>query len=207
MCAVMQNEISISTVKNPGLEKSLVARLLSICNRGFSGSLRLLNAKIRLRKCHEVGSMVTVRGKLRVEGNGIIRIGNHVKIWSHIGATQLSVGEKGILTIGDNTFINTSVIISARHNIYIGKNCQIANQVIIMDNDFHGVESRDQPEMPAPVIIEDNVWLATRCTILKGVTIGEGAVVAAGAVVTKDVLPYTLVGGVPAKLIRNINRS
>jgi maltose O-acetyltransferase len=54
------------------------------------------------------------------------------------------------------------------------------------------------------VIIEDNVWLATRCTILKGVTIGHGAVVAAGAVVTRDVPPYTLVGGVPAKIIRYI---
>ncbi|MFC5535793.1 acyltransferase [Rhodocytophaga aerolata] len=76
-----------------------------------------------------------------------------------------------------------------------------------MDNDFHGVENRATPEKPAPVIIEDNVWLATRCTILKGVTIGKGAVVAAGAVVTKDVPPYTLVGGVPAKVIRYLTPS
>jgi acetyltransferase-like isoleucine patch superfamily enzyme len=129
-----------------------------------------------------------------------------VKVWSHIGITQLSAGNNARLTIGDDTFINTGVIISARSEVRIGKNCQIANQVIIMDNDFHGVEDRDRPEVAAPVIIEDNVWLATRCTILKGVTIGKGAVVAAGAVVTRDVPPDTLVGGVPAKVIRYINR-
>jgi acetyltransferase-like isoleucine patch superfamily enzyme len=73
-----------------------------------------------------------------------------------------------------------------------------------MDNDFHGVDRRDQAKPPARILIEDNVWLATRCTVLKGVTIGTGAVVAAGAVVTKDVPPYTLVAGVPARIIRHI---
>jgi acetyltransferase-like isoleucine patch superfamily enzyme len=148
--------------------------------------------------------MVTVRGSLRIEGNGKINIGNRVKIWSHLSITQLSVGDGACLTIGDNTFINTGVIVSVRSAVQIGKNCQIANQVIIMDNDFHGLEERDKPEHPEPVIIEDDVWLATRCTILKGVKIGRGAVVAAGAVVTRDVPPYTLVGGVPAKIIRYI---
>ena len=56
-----------------------------------------------------------------------------------------------------------------------------------------------------PIIIEDDAWLATRCMVLKGVTIGKGAVVAAGAVVTKDVPPYTMVAGVPAKAIKKIN--
>jgi len=54
------------------------------------------------------------------------------------------------------------------------------------------------------VVIEDDVWLSARVIVLKGVTIGRGAVVAAGAVVTKDVAPHTLVGGVPAKLIRSL---
>ncbi|QHT72144.1 acyltransferase [Rhodocytophaga rosea] len=154
--------------------------------------------------CAKVGKMVTMRGFARVEGGGSIIIGDYVKIWSHIGKTQLSVGKGALLSIGDHTFINTGVIISVRSKVSIGKYCQIANQVIIMDNDFHGVENRDTPEIPQPIIIEDNVWLATRCMILKGVTIGKGAVVAAGAVVTKDVPPYTLVGGVPAKIIRTI---
>lgn len=179
---------------------------LHTLQRGFTGLKRLLTAKIVLFSCTKVGNMVTVRGIPKIEGNGNIVIGNYVKIWSHIGKTQLSVGKGAALSIGDHTFINTGVIISVRGQVSIGQHCQIANQVIIMDNDFHGVEDRDKPELPQPIIIEDNVWLATRCMILKGVTIGKGAVVAAGAVVTKDVPPYTLVGGVPAKIIRAIKK-
>jgi len=74
-----------------------------------------------------------------------------------------------------------------------------------MDCDFHGVDNRTETAPAAPIIVEDDVWLATRVTILKGVRIGRGSVVAAGAVVTKDVAPYTLVGGVPARLIRSLN--
>lgn len=178
--------------------------LFKTLQRVITGFRRLVTAKLVLFACTKVGKMVTMRGFARVEGGGTIIIGDYVKIWSHIGKTQLSVGQHAQLYIGDHTFINTGVIISVRSKVSIGKHCQIANQVIIMDNDFHGVENRDIPEEPQPVIIEDKVWLATRCIILKGVTIGKGAVVAAGAVVTKDVPPYTLVGGVPAKVIRII---
>lgn len=177
------------------------ARML---NRVINGFFRLLTARIVLSKCYRVGEMVTVRGFPRIEGEGKISIGDRVKVWSHIGRTQLSAGKNASIFIGNDTFINTAVIISARQEVRIGNNCQIANQVIIMDNDFHGVADRNQPKAALPVIIEDNVWLATRCMVLKGVTIGRGAVVAAGAVVTKDVPPFTLVGGVPAKIIRKI---
>jgi acetyltransferase-like isoleucine patch superfamily enzyme len=178
--------------------------LFHTLHRAFTGFRRLVTAKLVLFSCTKVGKMVTVRGFPRIEGGGSIIIGDYVKVWSHIGRTHLSVGKNAHLHIGDLTFINTGVIISVRDKVSIGKHCQIANQVIIMDNDFHGVEDRDKPEGPQPIVIEDNVWLATRCMILKGVTIGKGAVVAAGAVVTKDVPSYTLVGGVPAKVIRAI---
>lgn len=167
------------------------------------GISRLLNGKFRLRNC-KVGEFVTVRGNLRIEGPGNIVIGNHCRIWSHMGTTQLYAGRGATLVLGDNTFVNTNSIISASHNIVIGKNCQIANQVIIMDGDFHGVDDRDGSSKTQSIIIEDDVWLATRSMVLKGVRIGKGATVAAGAVVTKDVPPYTLVGGVPAKAIRKI---
>jgi acetyltransferase-like isoleucine patch superfamily enzyme len=73
-----------------------------------------------------------------------------------------------------------------------------------MDGDFHGVDNRDEAGKSGEIIIGDNAWLATRSMVLKGVSIGEGATVAAGSVVTKDVAPYTLVGGIPAKLIRKL---
>lgn len=175
--------------------------LLSI----FNGILRLLNAKYRLRNC-QVGKMVTVKGNLKVNARGKIIIGNNCKIWSHLGITQISAGPRATISIGQNTFINTGTIITARSLIQIGQNCQIANQVILMDNDFHGVDSRDVAPTKEAIIIGDNVWLATRVIVLKGVTIGDGCVIAAGAVVTKDIPPYSLAGGVPCKIIRNIQK-
>lgn len=169
----------------------------------FQGVLRIINAKWQLRNC-VVGKMVSVRGKAKIEAKGKIIIGNNCSIWSHLGTTQLSAGTCATIEIGDYSFINTGVIISARKHIKIGRDCQIANGVILMDNDFHGVDNRYSVPAAKAIVIGDNVWLATRVTVLKGVTIGEGAVVASGAVVTKDVPPYTLVGGVPAKVIRTI---
>ncbi len=162
--------------------------------------LRLLNAKIRLWNC-KTGKWVRVRGSLRVEAKGTIRLGDHVSIWSHLGTTQLHAAPRATLTIGSNTFINSGSIISASNSIQIGNNVQIANQVIIMDGDFHGVDDREEWKV-GEIVVEDNAWIATRAMILKGVKIGEGATVAAGSVVTKDVPPHTLVGGVPAKVIR-----
>ncbi|MCX7020052.1 MAG: hypothetical protein NTY46_13900 [Candidatus Sumerlaeota bacterium] len=71
-----------------------------------------------------------------------------------------------------------------------------------MDSDFHGVESRDATPDAEEIVIDDDAWIAVKATILKGVTIGKGAVVAAGAVVTKSVPPYSLAGGIPARVIR-----
>ena len=175
--------------------------LQSVCQ----GAVRILNAKFRLRNC-VLGRMVTLRGKPHVKARGKIIIGNNCRIWSHIGTTQLSAGLRATIEIGDNSFINTGTILSAKKGIRIGRNVNIANGVIMMDNDFHGVDDREAASADEVIVVGDNAWLATRVMVLKGVTIGEGAVVAAGAVVTKDIPPYTLAGGVPAKVIRSIKK-
>ena len=164
---------------------------------------RLVNGFVRLRSC-KTGRYVTVRGNPRIEGRGRITIGDHCRIWSHMGVTQLYAGPRAELIIGNNTFVNTGTILSASNRIVIGNNVQIANQVILMDGDFHGVDDREVTKVPGEIIVEDDVWIATRAMILKGVTIGKGSTVAAGSVVTKNVPAYTLVGGVPAKIIRQL---
>ena len=76
----------------------------------------------------------------------------------------------------------------------------ISHDFTVMDSDAHALEGSRNTN---PVHIGNHVWIGTRVTILNGVTVGDGAVIAAGSVVTKDVAPNSLVGGVPAKMIKN----
>jgi len=199
----------VSKLKNEykGLKESTPFRnpVILLFKRIWAIFWRVILGKWFLRNC-KTGRLCTTRGIPRIDANGEIVLGNRVKIWSHIHKTQLSAGGRGKLIIGDNTFINVGSIISAHFQIKIGKNVQIAPGVIIMDSDFHGVEDRGAGVIPTPISIEDNVWLASRVVILKGVTIGEGSTIASGAVVTKDIPPYSLAAGVPAKVIKNLNK-
>ncbi len=109
------------------------------------------------------------------------------------------------IEIGNGTFIGTGCEFNAIESIQIGQNCLIASGSRFVDHN-HGTETgtpmKLQPEISAAIRVGDDVWVGVNSVVLKGVTIGEGAIVAAGSVVTKSVEPYTIVGGVPAKLIR-----
>lgn len=104
------------------------------------------------------------------------------------------------LEIGSG-FCNSNIKIRCSEKIKIGNNVAISHDVTIMDSDAHYIDYEGY-EIKKPVIIGDNVWIGTRATILKGVTIGNGSIIAAGAVVTKDVPENCIVAGVPAKVIK-----
>lgn len=114
--------------------------------------------------------------------------------------------EAGRIEIGDYVFIGPGVRISAANEITIGNNCLIASGVYITDSDWHGLYNRVAlPDLFRPVTIHDNVWLGDSCIVLKGVTIGENSVVGAGAVVTRDVPPNTVVSGNPAQEVKKLD--
>ncbi|MFZ4394473.1 MAG: acyltransferase [Kiritimatiellia bacterium] len=104
------------------------------------------------------------------------------------------------MVIGEHTIVNRRCTLDGRGGLRLGNNVSLSPEVALitsthLTNDpFFGLQD-------APVVIDDYVWIGSRATILPGVTIGRGAVVAAGAVVTRDVAPYTVVGGVPARVI------
>lgn len=110
------------------------------------------------------------------------------------------------LKIGSSTLIGHDALLDARYGLIIGSNVNFSNEVMIWSM-HHDYNSENFDTVGAKVTIEDYVWICSRAIILPGVTIGKGAVVAAGAVVNKDVEPYTVVGGVPAKVIANRNRN
>ncbi|MGB6153001.1 MAG: acyltransferase [Pricia sp.] len=120
------------------------------------------------------------------------------------GAQICACNINAAVVIGMRTTIGFYTFIYASDSIKIGNDCLIAPFVYIVDSD-HSIERshriNTQPNYSKPIIIEDDVWIATGAKILKGVTIGTGSVIAAGAVVKDDVPPYSIVGGVPAKII------
>jgi acetyltransferase-like isoleucine patch superfamily enzyme len=104
------------------------------------------------------------------------------------------------LTIGENSVINDSCRLDTRGGIQIGVNVSISSEVMVLTAG-HDQNRADFGGYRRPVVIADRVWIGVRAIILPGVTLGEGAVVAAGAIVTKDVPPFTIVAGSPARTI------
>ena len=143
-------------------------------------------------------------------------IGDHVSCYA---GCSFALGEEGLCSVGDFTLLNGALIM-AHERVEIGSHCLISWQVGIADSDFHPLAPaarredaealapylENRPPRPpigtAPVVICDNVWIGMNAIVLKGVTIGENSVVAAGSVVAKDVPPNTVVAGNPAVLVR-----
>lgn len=167
--------------------------------------INLMLSRWRLRKASSLGKIVFTKGRPKVISQGEIHIGNVTRIWSNVNQVRLAVGRGGVLRIGDNCRLNGPTI-SVSNKVMIGNECRIAPHVIIMDSDFHDVTDRLAEGKGGEIIIKDGAWVATRAMVLKGVTIGKKAVVAAGSVVTKDVPDYAVVGGVPAKIIRYLEQ-
>ncbi len=140
---------------------------------------------------------------------------------SHVRGELLTFWNKGSVKIGECTYIGEGSRIWSQCSVMIGNYVLVAHLVDIHDTDSHpvGLQARradteivlfggDYPASPpiasSPVVIEDDVWIGFKATILKGVRVGRGAIVAAGAVVTKDVPAFTVVAGNPARVIREL---
>ena len=108
------------------------------------------------------------------------------------------------ISMGENVFVNACCHFQDHGGVTIGDGCQIGHNVVFATLN-HGLSpEKRKSTCPAPIVLGKNVWVGSNATILQGVTIGDNAVVAAGAVVTKDVAANTIVGGVPAKFIKAI---
>jgi len=150
----------------------------------------------------------------------IISIGNNVTIVSSsMRCTASSIyapaklrtwSPTSKIIIEDNVGLNGTSIAARSKTIRIGQGTQIAPNVVIMDSDYHALWPPENRTMnPAferddNVIIGSNVWIGSSCIILKGIIVGDNSIIAAGSVVTRDVPPNVLAGGVPAKFIREL---
>jgi len=166
--------------------------------------------------CESAQSFLHFKGKRQPA----VQLGEHVSIYA---ASQFAVGEKGHVKIGDFTLL-VGALLTCETSIEIGSHCLISWGTGIADSDFHPVAAAQRridaealapfyegkPARPIeavksrPVKIGNNVWIGMNAIILKGVTIGDNSVVAAGAVVTKDVPPNTVVAGNPARFAKRL---
>jgi acetyltransferase-like isoleucine patch superfamily enzyme len=160
-------------------------------------------------RCRRVGRRLTLEGAPPlIIGNGRIEVGDDV----HVGSPcTWDVGPDAELIIGHRVSLNYRGVISVRDSVRIGDDTLLAGEVAIFDNTNHPVApaqrlARQAPSAAeiGPVVIGRNVWIGLRCTIMRGVTIGDNAVVAAGSIVTKSVPPNTVVAGNPAVVIKTL---
>lgn len=128
--------------------------------------------------------------------NGLF-FGEKIALYHDVGLFIDSLG--GRINIGDRTYINRRTEIKCQKEVDIGSDCAISWDVSIMDTDYHSIGEQSRIES---VVIGNHVWIGCNSIILKGVTIGNGAVIAAGSVVCSDVPAKALVGGVPARIIK-----
>ncbi len=156
------------------------------------GALRIGLGPFGLSSEHDT-SVVRVREGAELHCDGVVSLQRGVRV----------VVDGGRLTFGHATNVNgTGTKFLCAQEITVGSGCTFSWDVQVLDNDFHAltVDGVEQPSV-APVRIGDRVWVGTRAVVLKGVTVGDGAVIAAGAVVTKDVPAGAVVAGVPARVV------
>jgi len=108
------------------------------------------------------------------------------------------------ISFGENVFVNASYHFQDQGGIRIGDNVLIGHQVVLASLNHDMRPKYRQNLYPGEIVIKNDTWIGSNATVIKDITIGEGAVVAAGSVVTKNVPPYTIVGGNPARVIKEI---
>lgn len=181
--------------------------------------LRLYKSKRSYRKNATLGADIRFSPTGRcVNGSGDrerIKVGDHTMLMG-----KLQVSPNGRIEIGDHFYLGNNSVIGSEVSIRIGRCVIISNDVCIYDNNNHPTSPKARENMSlngfsndnwawhhaasAPIVIEDNVWIGQYSSILKGVTIGKGSIVATRAVVTKDVPPYTIVAGNPAREVKRL---
>ena len=168
----------------------------------ISLAMNLLRGALKRGRFTSCGKLLrTEKGVRIIKKDCDIALGDRVLLHRNVKLSGYGTSDaKASLKLGNRVYVGDRTEIHAGKSVSIGDGTVIAWDCCIMDRDYHKLES--DSEVFKPVSIGSHVWIGCHALILKGVNIGDGAVVAAGAVVTKDVPAGALVGGNPAKIIR-----
>ena len=162
----------------------------------------LVTAPWWLRRVDSCGHRPRVIGRPRIENHGRITIGDDVLLRSVTIPLELYAAHGAEIVLGNGCVINSGASLAATRSVVLGERVYVGTLAFIMDSNFHDVEDHSLHPPGRAVVLEDDVWVGVKATVLPGVRIGRGAVVGAHSVVTHDVPPYTLVAGAPARVMR-----
>lgn len=160
--------------------------------------------KARLSGAESFGRRPRIFGKVKFVPDGRLIIGDRFIVAGHRSQVTLLVSPGAILRIGHDVGINHGTEIEAWHDVRIGDNTILAPNVSILDHDRHEVQPGAKMYR-GPVVIGNNVWLCRNVCVMPGVTIGDGSVIGANSVVTKDIPAGVFAAGLPAKVIRQLD--
>ena len=197
----------------------------SIFNKFFYNPKQFANKNKDLINISESTKLTkTCRFDVRKKGNSVrINIGRN----NILGCRFILESNLGYIEVGDNCFINGDTKLISRSSIKVGNYVTMAWGITIYDHDSHSLNFQDRRDdinqqfidydsgefiknknwdsvKSKPIVIEDDVWIGMHATILKGVIIGKGAIIGAHSVVTKNVPPFTVVAGNPAKIVKHL---
>lgn len=158
-------------------------------------------AHVSLRHCDSLGARPRLYGRCSVHNAGEIHIGPRFLMTARTVRGEMVAHPGGRIEIGRCVYVNYGCSISAHRLVRIGDSCLIGQYALIMDSDYHSADDHSSLGEVRPVVIGNRVWIGARAMVLKGVTIGDGACVAAGSVVTRDVPAGATVAGVPARVV------
>lgn len=163
--------------------------------------VRMSQVRVRWHLRHAtVGPRARIHGHLYAPSRNLT-IGSDLLVLAPDRTVRL--GGAGRIAIGDRCLLNAGAMVTARELVTMGDDVALAYDVIVTDSDDHGIEGATT--RTAPVSIGNGAWIGARAIILPGVTVGSRAVVAAGAIVTRDVPADTLAAGQPARIIRDLH--
>lgn len=164
--------------------------------------------KLRYGRHLSFGKRVIVDHRLRFRGQGKLIIGNDVNLWAHEEWNRFHTYDaEAVIQIGDRSRLN-GIFVHCKKSVILGEDCLVGS-CTLLDTDFHAIDFEKRNNHNAvvskPILIGNKVWLAGQSVVLKGVTIGERAVVGFRAVVGKDVPAKAVVAGNPAQLVKVLN--
>lgn len=173
--------------------------------KGFIVSTTM--APWHLRHVNVVGSGVRVIGRPVICNHGRIEIGEGVVLRSVVLPLELETKPGGKIIIGARCSFNYGVSIGATQLIEIGQRVRMGPYAMVIDSNFHDPHDRQKRPEPMPVHIKDDVWIGAKASVMPGVTIGRGSIIGAHALVNRNVPPFSIAGGVPAKVIGKLDEN